>query len=129
MKNKIFSITAIAAAIVLAGIACGGGAAVKTETLTLADGSTYVGQVNKDRAPHGKGTMTYPRWDGRSSNSRKVEYEGEWKDGKRHGQGTFTCSDGRKYVGEFKDDEPHGKGTYYNADGTVSEPFPLFFAL
>ena len=29
-------------------------------------------------------------------------YEGEYKDGKYHGQGTETWSDGDKYEGEFK---------------------------
>ena len=39
-------------------------------------------------------------------------YVGEFKDGKRHGQGTFTNSrlDGG-YVGEWKDGEKHGQGT------------------
>ncbi len=32
-------------------------------------------------------------------------YEGELKDGKYDGQGTYTWSDGRKYVGEWKDGE------------------------
>jgi hypothetical protein len=36
------------------------------------------------------------------------EYVGEWKGGKRHGQGTHAWADGNKYVGEFKDDDLHG---------------------
>ena len=40
------------------------------------------------------------------------KYEGEFKDGKRHGQGTHTWSDGDKYVGKFKDGKKHGQGTY-----------------
>ena len=67
-------------------------------------------------------------------------YEGEWKDGERHGKGTFTSankkekyigewkfngrngkgiqtySDGSKYEGEWKDDERHGKGTFTSAN-------------
>ncbi len=31
---------------------------------------------------------------------------------KRHGQGTFTSADGDKYVGEYKDGKKHGKGTF-----------------
>ena len=31
------------------------------------------------------------------------KYVGEYKDGKRHGQGTYTHHDGRKYEGEWKD--------------------------
>ncbi|MBT6448581.1 MAG: 2-isopropylmalate synthase, partial [Flavobacteriaceae bacterium] len=30
------------------------------------------------------------------------KYVGEFKDGKRHGQGIFTLSDGSKEVGKFK---------------------------
>jgi hypothetical protein len=44
-------------------------------------------------------------------------YEGEWKDGKRHGQGTFFWNDGDRYEGEWKDDWKHGKGTMYLKDG------------
>ena len=40
------------------------------------------------------------------------KYVGEWKDDKRHGQGTSTFADGDQYVGEFKDGEVHGHGTY-----------------
>ena len=28
------------------------------------------------------------------------KYEGEWKDGKRHGKGIYTSPDGGKYDGE-----------------------------
>ncbi len=41
------------------------------------------------------------------------KYVGEFKDGKKHGQGTFTYANGDKYVGEFKDGyTKHGQGTY-----------------
>ena len=53
---------------------------------------------------------TYPNGD---------KYVGEYKDGGRHGQGTYTWADGKKYVGEFKDDKRHGQGTWTQADGTV----------
>ena len=36
----------------------------------------------------------------------KGVYIGEKKDGKRHGQGTVTFSDGSKYSGEFKNGRP-----------------------
>lgn len=48
------------------------------------------------------GTKTYP--DG-------SKYVGEFKNGKRNGQGALTWPDGRKYVGEFKDDKYIGHGT------------------
>jgi len=43
------------------------------------------------------------------------KYVGEYKDGKRNGQGTITWSDGKKYVGEWK----NGK---YNSQGTLTLP-------
>lgn len=45
------------------------------------------------------------------------KYIGEFKDAKRHGQGTYTFYNGNKYVGEFKDGQGHGQGTYTWADG------------
>jgi len=43
---------------------------------------------------------------------------GEFKDGKRHGQGTTTYSNGIKYVGEFKYDTTW-KGTFYDINGNI----------
>ncbi len=46
------------------------------------------------------------------------KYIGGWKDNKFHGQGTYTYSNGDKYVGEFKDDKRYGQGTYTWASGS-----------
>jgi len=68
-------------------------------------------------------------------------YEGETKDGMKHGMGTLTWDDGDQYVGEFKNDEKtngtfrwkggdtytgewkfslmHGKGTYTYKNGRM----------
>ena len=43
-------------------------------------------------------------------------YEGEWKDGKTHGQGKETHADGETYEGEWKDGVPHGQGKLTFAD-------------
>ena len=48
----------------------------------------------------------------------KIDYEGEFKDGKPHGQGTATYPDGGKYVGEYKDGKYHGQGTETWPDGS-----------
>ena len=45
-------------------------------------------------------------------------YEGEWKDGKYHGQGTYTFLSGSKFLGEFKDGE-RWNGTLYNKNGNI----------
>jgi len=46
-----------------------------------------------------------------------TNYVGEWKDGKKHGQGTFTWSDEGKYEGKWKDGKFHGQGTFTFSDG------------
>ena len=39
-------------------------------------------------------------------------YIGEYKDGKRNGQGTFTYPCGFNYVGEWQNGKRNGQGTY-----------------
>ena len=46
-----------------------------------------------------------------------IEYVGEWKDGKKHGQGTSTYTDGSKYVGEWRNGKRNGQGTLTFPDG------------
>ena len=46
------------------------------------------------------------------------KYVGEWENGRLHGHGTFTyAKSGKKYVGEYKKNKQHGKGTYTWANG------------
>jgi len=45
-------------------------------------------------------------------------YEGEVKNGLRHGNGTYTFADGKKYIGQFKDDMYFGSGTLIMPDGS-----------
>ena len=51
----------------------------------------------------------------------KGVYVGEKKDGKRHGQGTLTFSDGSSYEGEYRDDKKYGQGTETYSDGSSYE--------
>ena len=83
------------------------------------DGQIYSGEVNEFGMPHGKGTVTY-----NSDSSRYQDgtiYEGEWKDGKMHGQGVFRYASGNVYEGEWKDNKRHGQVVYRYADGDVYE--------
>jgi len=71
----------------------------------------YKGDVENGK-PNGLGVII---------NTNKGKYVGEWKDGKKQGQGTFTYGkgkwEGEKYEGEFKDGYRHGQGTYTWSDG------------
>ena len=44
-------------------------------------------------------------------------YQGQWKNNKRHGQGTYVFRTGHKYEGSFRNNLKHGKGTYYWPEG------------
>ena len=48
-------------------------------------------------------------------------YEGQYRDGSRHGQGTAAWPDGRRYDGAWQDGKQHGKGAFISADGTRYE--------
>ena len=48
-------------------------------------------------------------------------YEGQWKDGKRDGQGTWFFTNGDRYEGQWKDNKQHGRGTHYFANGNRYE--------
>ena len=39
-------------------------------------------------------------------------YIGNYKDDRRHGQGTFTWKDGTKYIGQWTNGKMNGIGTY-----------------
>ena len=43
---------------------------------------------------------------------------GQWKNGYKHGQGTYTYPKGSKYVGEYNDGN-RWNGTEYDEDGTI----------
>ena len=45
------------------------------------------------------------------------KYVGEFRDGKYYGQGTLTYAGGHKYVGEFKDSRFNGQGIFYYGVG------------
>ena len=57
---------------------------------------------------------------GTFTSSDGEKYVGEYKDGKEHGQGTYTWTNGSKYVGEYKDGKRNGQGTWTSSDGIIS---------
>ena len=48
-------------------------------------------------------------------------YEGDFRDGKRHGRGTYTWADGARYEGDYHNGKPHGQGTLTFATGNRYE--------
>ena len=48
---------------------------------------------------------------------KEDKYVGEFRDGRRYGQGTYIWVYEDKYVGEFRDGIAHGKGTLPRNDG------------
>jgi hypothetical protein len=60
---------------------------------------------------------------GESSLASGNKYVGEYKHGLFSGQGIYTTANGGKYVGEFKENKPNGQGTltYANGDEHVGE--------
>lgn len=63
------------------------------------DGSTYKGSV-VDGKRHGHGVWV----------SDKGQYDGQWLDDHRHGQGQQSWEDGRVYTGQFRAGKFHGDG-------------------
>ncbi len=43
--------------------------------------------------------------------------EGSFRDGKKHGHGTYVWPDGGRYEGEYRNGRPHGSGSYATASG------------
>ena len=76
--------------------------------------------------PNCKGRYSSVTWTncfGTETNTAGDKYDGEFRDGKRNGQGTFTWLNGGKYVGEYRDGKFNGQGTltWPNGDKYVGE--------
>jgi hypothetical protein len=72
--------------------------------------------VNK--RPEGSGTMTF------DSSESGLTYEGDWWQGKKHGQGKMTYKNGDIYDGFWENDMKSGDGTYtWKNGGTYVGPY------
>lgn len=69
------------------------------DTISYRDGASYSGQV-WDGKRHGRGTFT----------SAAGEYEGQWDNDLRHGEGREAWKDGRLYSGTFRKGKIDGQG-------------------
>ena len=95
-------------------------------TLTQPDGLTYTGPFENGRF-HGKGELKTKQFQyegdfvfGLQSGFGSClilpagdRYEGEFKDGKKNGNGTVNFADGRRIKITFVNDRMHGIGSYY----------------
>jgi len=83
-------------------------------THILANGNKYVGDF-KDDYYEGYGIFYYLA----DNDLKNKQYEGEFKNGTRDGQGQIAFTDGRISIGEWRDNKPDGKFIEYRADGSV----------
>ncbi len=72
--------------------------------MVFSNGNKYIGEVNKDREPHGIGSLWWANGD---------RYEGFWKNGLYEGEGMYYFGNGMKHYGFFKDGEINGLGVRY----------------
>ena len=78
-------------------------------SLELNNGRFYTGEVDPAMLPNGFGKELYP--------SGEILYKGQFKHGKREGQGTFYYESGKAgYTGKFKADFMHGPGLLFYQD-------------
>ena len=61
--------------------------------------------------------VAHPDCYGRIDALNRLTYIGQWKGGKREGQGKMTWKDGDVYVGGFKSNTKEGQGTYTWSNG------------
>lgn len=50
-------------------------------------------------------------------------FEGEWRDGKKNGQGVMYFNNGDSYEGEWKDGHKNGRGIYRFSNGDIYEGY------
>ena len=79
-------------------------------------GSTACSQ-NKAGDPDGEGSLEYP---GNDEFLRQI-YEGQFVNKKAHGKGTMRWNQGDKYEGDWKEGLRHGKGEYWSKVSCVEK--------
>ena len=92
--------------------------------------STYTGDWVKGM-PHGRGEQVWDPeaaspWPGKEGITHlqlQNRYVGDFKDGQRHGKGTFWYATGAQYIGEWHENLKHGKGVFTYEDGTEYSGF------
>ncbi len=78
----------------------------------MAINRNYEGEIDDENLPHGYGVMTYI-----IAGKFGVKYEGQWRHGKKDGEGTQGSQTGATFVGIWKNGLPD-RGTFHFQDGT-----------
>lgn len=90
-------------------------------TATYADGSTFEGTFDEEKLKQGAGKYTWMGPGGEDGEETVVTavYEGEYKDGLKHGRGKMTFPGGDKFDGFFANNSMEGEGTYTYTSGDI----------
>lgn len=104
MKKLWKALLILAMVVAVAVLSC---ACSNEKTITLDDGSTYVGEV-ENGVPNGHGVLT---------SELGSTYEGNFVDGKLQGWGTYVGFDYTEYEGQFVDGEFEGLGHIIFSNG------------
>jgi hypothetical protein len=118
-KNRwLFAVAVILAGIIVSVILFKNN--VFDEKLASPQSATSVTPQISSSTPQNSGTSAANAIQKQQINYDNGWYEGETKNGKPHGSGTYYWKNGDRYVGEWVNDQP-GRGTYYYADETVEK--------
>ena len=90
------------------------------EDLVVAQSKTSLPSCDKSMP-----TATWTNCLGELFSASGLEYVGEFKGGKRHGQGKRFYNGGNKYVGEWREDKKHGLGVYTFVGGELGGAKPF----
>ncbi|XP_026218330.1 alsin isoform X2 [Anabas testudineus] len=85
--------------------------------LKWTDGRIYTGEF-KNGLEDGFGEFTAPN----KTLNKNDYYQGQWKDGKMHGLGTYRYASGEVYDGSFQDGMRHGHGMLRSGKLNTSSP-------
>lgn len=85
----------------------------KKGTIDSREGGSYVGELLAGR-PHGEGNYFCPHGDG-----MRLQYEGNWCQGMREGEGSMYYWTNESYHGDFSQNKRHGYGRMEYRSGDV----------
>lgn len=87
----------------------------------LKDPDTYLMKFHPDNGYEGDFKDDKKHGAGTFKWSNGMRYEGEWEDNKRSGQGRFFWGNGNSFKGEWENDKRNGKGVMYFKGGNWLE--------